>query len=276
MVTDLVSDEESKMPRKKVNDIEMYYEIQGEGEPVLLIAGIGQDHNTWRLIAPDLSSRFQLILPDNRGVGQTGMPDMTYTVDLMAGDFLGLLDQLEIPSAHVVGHSLGAAIAFEMGRGHPERVGKVVMMSALYPGPEAVMPSDEAMELLTDRSGEPQDLVRRGVRVATAPGFKERQPELFEVLVQAGLNRTQPAKIYERQSAAGGLYLQTDHLAEGFEPALLLVYGEHDQVAPPDNGERIQSQLPKAQMALIANAGHFLHVEQPGAVADAVVTFLED
>jgi pimeloyl-ACP methyl ester carboxylesterase len=263
------------VPKVEVNDIEMYYEAQGDGDPLLLVAGIGQDHNTWGFMAPGLSSRFRLIMPDNRGVGQTDMPDMAYTVERMASDMLGLLDELEIQSAHVVGHSLGAAIAFEMGRGHPDRVRKVVMMSGLYPGPQVVMPSAEAMALLTDRSGEPQDLVERGVRVATAPGFKERRPELFEMLVQAGLNRTQPPKIYERQSAAGGLYLQADHLTEGFEPPLLLIYGEHDAVAPPANGERIQEKLPQADLTLIPEAGHFLHVEQPAAVNRAIIEFLE-
>lgn len=264
------------MPKTNVNDIQMHYEIQGEGEPLLLIAGIGQDHQTWGLMAPQLKTHVQLILPDNRGVGQTDMPDMTYTVELMASDFLALLDTLKIPSAHVAGHSLGAAIAFEMGRGDPERVRKVVMMSGLYPGPQVAMPSPEAMELLTDRSGDPEDLVKRGTRLATAPGFEQRQPALFNMLVQAGLSRTQPPKIYERQSAAGGLYVQSDHAAEGFEPPLLLIYGEHDQVAPPENGKRIQSAITEAEMILVPDAGHFLHIEQPGVVADAILDFLED
>jgi len=263
------------MPKTTVNDIEMYYEIQGEGDPLLLIAGIGQDHHTWGLMAPRLQAHVQLILPDNRGVGQTDMPNMTYTVELMADDFLALLDALEIDSAHVVGHSLGAAIGFEMGRDHPERVRKVVMMSGLYPGPKVAMPSPEAMEVLTDRSGEPEDLVKRGTRIATAPGFEERQPELFAMLVQAGLNRTQPPTIYQRQSTAGGLYVQEDHLDDGFDPPLLLVYGESDVVAPPDNGERIQDELLDAEMVLIPDAGHFLHVEQPAAVSDAIIEFLE-
>ena len=263
------------MPKTKVNDIEMYYEVQGEGEPLLLISGIGQDHSTWGLMGPALHPHFRLILPDNRGVGQTGMPDMTYTVEQMASDFLALLDKLDVASTHVVGHSLGAAIAFEMGRAYPERVRKVVMMSGLCPGPQVVMPSGEAMELLTDRSGEPEELVKRGTRVATAPGFEECQPQLFNRLVQAGLNRTQPPKIYQRQSAAGGLYLQEDHLVDGFEPPLLLVYGQHDQVAPPENGERIQQELPEADLTLISEAGHFLHVEQPAAVSDAIIAFLE-
>ncbi len=263
------------MPECTVNDIDMYYEVQGKGEPLLLIAGIGQDHNTWRLMAPRLEQHFQLILPDNRGVGQTDMPDMPYTVELMASDFLALLNELDIASAYVAGHSLGAAIAFEMGRSDAARIRKAVMISGLYPGPKVVMPSSEAMEVLTDRSGEPEELVKRGTRVATAPGFEERQPVLFNMVVQAGLNRTQPAKIYQRQSAAGGLYVQSEHLADGFKPPLLLIYGEHDVVAPPENGRRIQRELPDAEMVLIPNAGHFLHIEQPAAVSEAIIEFLE-
>lgn len=259
----------------KVNDINMCYEITGAGPPLLLITGIGQDHNAWAMMAPGLAAHFQLVLPDNRGVGQTDMPDVEYTVELMAADMLGLLNALEIESAHAVGHSLGAAIAFEMGRARPDRVKRVVMMSGLYPGPQVVMPSERAMKVLTDRSGHPEELVRRGIRIAAAPGFEERQPALFNLLVQAGLSRTQPPNIYLRQSAAGGLYLQADHLAGGFEPPLLLIYGEHDEVASPENGRRIQARLAGAKLTLIPDAGHLLHVEQPGAVNTAIIEFLE-
>jgi pimeloyl-ACP methyl ester carboxylesterase len=131
------------------------------------------------------------------------------------------------------------------------------------------------MELLTDRSGDPEDLVKRGVRAATAPEFEEREPELFKALVQAGLSRTQPPRIYQRQSGAGALYLQEDHLVGGFEPPLLLIYGEYDQVAPLENGERIQAELPQAELTVIPDAAHFLHVEQPDRVVEAIVAFLE-
>jgi len=262
------------MPTVHTNGINLYYESSGAGEPLLLIAGVGQDHNAWAFLAPSLAAQFQLILPDNRGAGQTEMPDIAYTVEMMAADMIGLLDALGIAWAHVAGHSLGAAIAFEMGRACPERVGKVVMMSALYPGPQVVMPSERAMPVLTDRSGDPEELVKRGIRIAAAPDFEARQPALFDLLLQAGLRRTQPANIYLRQSAAGGMYLGADHLAGGFAPPLLLLYGEHDEVAPAENGRRIQAALPGAQLRLIPEAGHLLHVEQPAAVAVAMGEFL--
>jgi hypothetical protein len=83
--------EKNHMPTIRVNDIDMYYEIHGAGEPVVLIAGLNSDHTMYRGILPELAAKYQIIVFDNRGVGQTDKPDIPYTIDMMAGDAAGLL-----------------------------------------------------------------------------------------------------------------------------------------------------------------------------------------
>jgi pimeloyl-ACP methyl ester carboxylesterase len=268
------------MPIVTVNDIQLYYEVHGQGPPLVLISGVGQGRSYWELadVLPTLARHFQVISFDNRGIGQSSMPDLPYTVELMASDTLGLLDQLNLERVHVIGHSLGAMIAFELGRSHPERVGGVVMLSGLYPGPTAVLPTAAATELLLNRQAEPGELARRGIRVATAPNFETKHPELVEALVQIALNRTQPPHIFLRQLGASQAYIQTDKLdpPAAFYPPLCLLHGEFDQATSYPNGELIKAKIPHAQLHLIADAGHMLPIEQPGIWIEIVKAFLRE
>ena len=116
------------MPEAKINNLSIHYEEpRGEGEPLLLIAGLGGDHSSWLPVADKLAESFRLISFDNRGAGQSTVPKSPYTIREMADDALKLLDHLNIESAHVVGHSMGGYIAQEFAINYPERVRKLVL-----------------------------------------------------------------------------------------------------------------------------------------------------
>ena len=91
------------MPTVKVNDINMYYEISGDGEPLVLIAGLGTDLTIYEPIIARLSKKYRVVAFDNRGVGRTDKPDIPYTID----DTAGLLRATGIKQAHVLGVSIG-------------------------------------------------------------------------------------------------------------------------------------------------------------------------
>src|SRR5581483_8222416 len=100
------------MPRIKANDIELYHEIHGTGEPLLLVMGFGASSAAWRPeLVESLARSFQVITFDNRGTGQSDKPDELYSLAMMADDAAGLLDALGISSAHVFGVSMGGMIA---------------------------------------------------------------------------------------------------------------------------------------------------------------------
>lgn len=266
------------MPKISVNDIEIYYELRGidaPGTPMVLITGVGRSINFWEPAMLDyLSRHFPVLIFDNRGAGQSSMPDEAYTVEMFAADTLALIEAVGLARPHVVGHSLGATIALELGRLASERIGKVIGMSMLYPGPTLVMPSERTLQIMIDRSGEPRDLIERGLRIALSPGFEQRHPDRFRAMVEEGLNRTQPPNIYVRQSQSAMGYVQEDKLAHGFAPDLCLIYGEHDEVTQPGNGTQIQANVPETPLYIIPATGHLLPAEQPHLVADIITTFL--
>ncbi len=266
------------MPTVQSNDITLYYEIHGaqHDETLLLINGVGQWHEAWWRNVGPLAEHFRVITFDNRGIGDSGKPDIPYNLEMMADDTLGLLDALEIEQTHVLGHSLGGGIALFMARKATARIQSLILASTLYWGPKVAMPSERAMQVLQDRSGDPLELVKRGIRIACAEGIEARDPEAFQKLVDLRFNSQQTPNLYLRQSQAGLPYLQDDHIADFAPPMpVLLLVGEHDEVAPPANSEAIQAVWPHAKLVEIKGAGHLFNIEEPAATHQAILDFLK-
>jgi len=195
---------------------------------------------------------------------------------MMADDTLGLMDALGIERAHVLGHSLGGGIALFMAKKQPQRLRSMILASTLYWGPKVTMPSERAMQVLQDRTGDPVELVRRGIRVAAAEGFEERDPEGFQKLIDLRFQSQQTPNLYLRQSSAGLAYFQHDHIAD-FIPTMpvLLLVGAEDEVAPPANSEAIAAAWPGARLVVIPGAGHLFNIEKPDESHRAILDFLK-
>lgn len=114
------------MARVTIGDCTLYVERHGDGFPVLLISGLGGLAGYWRDQITSFSRDFSTITHDHRGIGQSDHVVMKYTVQKMAEDVIGIMDALEIPKAHIVGHSTGGAIAQVLAIDHPTRVGALV------------------------------------------------------------------------------------------------------------------------------------------------------
>lgn len=118
------------MPKVKLADCEINYEIHGEGPPLLLVAGLGGALTYWGPQVEPLARHFKVILYDHRGTGLSTHDKIRYTVDGMAEDVLDLLDALKLESVHLVGHSTGGAIGQILGADHPQRLRSMVMYAS--------------------------------------------------------------------------------------------------------------------------------------------------
>ena len=122
------------MPKAKGGDIEIYYEVHGQGLPLIMILGLGQDIPTWHFQIPEFSKHFKLIVFDNRDSGMSSQCSAPYTTEDMARDTLGLMDHLHIERAHILGTSMGGMIAQLVALLAPERVISLVLASTTTTG----------------------------------------------------------------------------------------------------------------------------------------------
>lgn len=266
------------MPKVHANGIDVYYEIQGKGLPLVLIAGISYSHWMWHRMAPDLAQHYQVILFDNRGVGKSEAPPGPYSAQMMAEDTVRLLEALDIQKAVVMGHSMGGFIAQALVLEHPERVEKLILAATNFGGPNHIPITPQAMAVLSDVSGDPVERFKRGLEVSTAPGFAEAHAEIIEQwLAYRSENPIDPAA-YQAQLAVGlGLLSE----AASFEKKLpnvqaptLILFGEHDKVVPVGNAELLHQQIPNSQVKILPEAGHFFPIEKPHIAAQAIFKFL--
>ncbi len=268
------------MPTVKSNGINIVYEITGAGHPLVLITGVGYGKWFWHKAVPTLAKHFQVITFDNRGAGDSDKPDGPYTVPLMAADTAGLLDALNVKSAYVMGHSLGGYIAQELIVTRPNLVSKLILASTNFGGTKVIPITPEAMQVLTDRSGDPGELVKRGIAIACAPGFAERQPQVAQELLQYRLTNPVPRAQYAAQVAAGASTLAyTDEIVDQRMSAIkvptLILFGEHDKVVPPGNANLMAKKIAGAKVKILPRVGHVFPIEDPAATMDAIVAFLK-
>ncbi|MGH2414035.1 MAG: alpha/beta fold hydrolase, partial [Microcystaceae cyanobacterium] len=118
------------MPTLQANGINLFYDLEGTGEPLLLISGFGCDHSYWSLIMPSLVSHYQVIGLDNRGSGQSSTPPGPYSIKQMATDVALLLEHLGLAQVQVVGHSMGGQIAQELALSFPSKVRSLALLAS--------------------------------------------------------------------------------------------------------------------------------------------------
>lgn len=265
------------MPKAKVNDIELYYEVHGGGTPLVLISGLGYSMWQWHLMVPYLEKYFQVITLDNRGVGQSDKPAGPYSASILAKDTIGLLDALTIDRAIIMGHSMGGFIAQAITLEYPERAGKLILASTNFGGPRHVPVTPEAMAVLSDVTSDPVTRFKNGLGVSTAPGWAEKNPEMIQKWIEWRIaNPIEPVH-YQAQFAIGLALLPEAAAYENKLPNVsvptLILFGAHDKVVPAANADLLAKKIPGSQICILPDAGHFFPIEVPEEAAQAVIQF---
>jgi pimeloyl-ACP methyl ester carboxylesterase len=193
------------MPTTKVGDISIYYEIHGKGEPLLLIMGYGGNSARWFSVLDDFSKEYRVVVFDNRGTGRSDKPNVPYTIKMMAGDAVGLLDAIGIDAAHVFGVSMGGMIAQEYALSYPDRLMSLILGCTSCGGAGAIPPTPDAAKALFDPArGQLSDEERiRG----TAPWlwsqeFIDSHPDIVNRFVTDSLKHPTPPHGYACQGRA--------------------------------------------------------------------------
>jgi 3-oxoadipate enol-lactonase len=259
------------MPTAQVNDVELNYRLEGDGEEtIVLVNGLADDLGTWEYQADDfIAGGFRVLRFDNRGIGASSKPAGPYSSRMLADDAKALVDHLGVTDFHLMGISMGGMIVQEYALAYPDDL-RSVTMACTYaaPGPFC----SRMFALWADLApvlGVP--LVMRDVTLwaFTVPFFEQRAAELaqFETAMRY---MDQPVHAYLAQLAVIQNHDTTDRLGDIRVPALVLA-GEEDILIPVSLSRRIHEGIPGSEWAT-TKGGHGCVWEHP---AEFNRTFLD-
>lgn len=260
-------------------DVRIAYEVHDAESPiapwVVLVHGRGFDRSGWEPLLRPLTDHFKVLLLDNRGIGESDVPEPPYSVSAMAGDVTAVLDEIGIRHAHVIGASLGGMIAQEIAVEHPERVERLVLI-ATSPGGEAACPIPEPTQRLIEEMSEldHETFVRRAIENSLCEQTVRLQPHLVERLIARQLESPQRDQGFEGQAAAAQAFTVVDRLGDLRAPTLVL-HGDDDHIVDPRDAETLIGKIPNAWLIRFPRCGHLIFWEQPEEVVSILVDFLK-
>ena len=274
------------MSTAKVGAIELYYEEQGSGDPLLLIMGLAADSRAWLFQVPDFAGRYRTITFDNRGVGRSSKPPGPYSIHEMADDAAGLLEALDIARAHVVGVSMGGMIAQELALRHPQRV-RGLVLACTFPEPDSDLERQQQFSV-SQFGGQITSTGEMQIDVQALDPLQFFQHLLPRVFNQSFIDRELPKLIqlfsgaleygFSLEAILGQVHAvmshrTTDRLHQITAPTLVLT-GDADLLVPSANSDILARHIPGAKLVKVAGGSHGFNFETPDVFNRHVLDFL--
>ena len=263
------------MQRTRVNGIELAYELQGTGAPLVMIHGAQGDQTMFANLAAEFANHFRVLTFDQRGSGLSEKPDMDYSIALLADDTAALMDQVGFSAAHILGVSMGGTIAQEIALRHPHKVVSLVLGCTTPGGPKAIRVGGDSFAAAY--STRPMSAEERGRALAEAAfsrGYLAKHPEVISTLVEGRRQRPlDPVALGHRLKA---IYMHDayDRLSQIKCPTLVIT-GKDDALVPWENSRILAERIPGAELVLLEPAGHCFWLEQHDQSGKAILRFFQ-
>lgn len=257
----------------------------GEGETLLLVHGIAGSCNTFEPVLEALAERYQVIAPDLLGHGQSGKPRGDYSLGAHASGLRDLMEILEVPSATIVGHSLGGGVAMQMAYQFPKRCERLVLVASGGLGPEvtpilraATLPgTDIALSIATSERAKG---VYRKVLSPLKRFNLEPAPTLGHVMEHVACLQDREARhafihtVRAVMDLRGQRIDARDRLYLANHVPMMIVWGERDRFIPVKHGREAHAMLPESRFEVFKDAGHFPHRDDPERFIDILLDFM--
>ena len=260
------------MPKVSVRDIDINYQEAGTGFPLILIHGLNGDLTGWALVLPEFSKHYRTVALDVRGHGGTSKPDQPYSIKGFAEDFHQFMKQLKIPRAHILGLSMGGAIAQQFALDHPEMIQSLVLVSTFsYIDEQARRAFTRLSRSLKD-GGYPA-FFDEVIKLAFTPEYIAANPGPLAELKAKRVAINSPAAIGRATDACLAFNLQNE-IAKISIPALI-VSGRKDVFTPVHLAEQIHRSIRGSEWKILEEVGHNLYIEKSSQLAQVVLEFLK-
>jgi 3-oxoadipate enol-lactonase len=244
------------------------------GEPMLMIQGLGADSRGWALQRVAFGRRFRCIAIDNRGVGGSAGAPQPFSLEEMALDAIAVLDELGIESAHVMGASMGGAIAQYLAVGRPDRVRSLVLACT------SCRHHEWRRELLAEWADAVRErgmgaLASDGLQWLVGPRLRRRFGIWLNLMARILLQATPEAFVAQVQAILDAPDDVRFELVKVRAPTFVIT-GSQDLLTPVGDAEELAELVPNAQLFELRGAAHALMVEAPNSYNAAVLEFLDE
>ncbi len=263
------------MPTIEANGQTLYYEVHGDGEPLLAVMGLAVDSLAWTLQVPELSARHRTVIFDNRDVGQSSMAEGPYEIGDMARDALALADALELDTFHLLGYSMGGAISQEVALAAPERV-RTLTLAVTWPAGGAW--ARKLTEVWGERMGKlsRENHVDQLMLLTFSEEFFENEEGaawMRDMLLQNP--HPQPPEAFMRQLDASSRHDTTERLPRLSVPTHV-IGAERDLLVPVWKSRDLADLIPDAKLTVLPGAAHGANIERATEFNAAVLDFIAE
>jgi len=261
------------MPFAPVNGTSLYFEVHGEGEPLLLIMGQGSDHHGWDPVRADFASKHRVIVFDHRGTGESDKPrEPAYSTRGFARDVVGLLDHLGIARAHAYGISMGGRICQWLGIDHGSRIGGLVLGCTTPGNTHGVARSVEVDAHMANRPTDPDERAAFLAEQMVSPAYLAAHSEYLETLRERARNPIPPfaQKMHYLASEGHDTWAELPNISV----PTLVIHGTEDGINPTANAPLLAKRIPGAELRMIEGGRHGYFIEFRDEATPAVLDFL--
>ena len=268
------------MPTVRVNDAEIYYEVHGEGQPIVFLSETACDGEVWKIYqVPEFSKDHRVVIHDYRGTGQSSKPSMNYTTQIFAKDTVALMDYLKVEDAIVVGHSMGGRVAQVLALDYPSRVKKLVLAStgSHYPQTKG-LPLKICKEMI--EWGYEEYERDHSILVGFTDEFLKRHPDRVERYLKVRMQNLCPVEFYLRHLLARQSHDTSGRLKDIRQPTLILV-GDDDRNMTSEINHRMSSDIlargiPNSKLVILPNERHSYFFANPDAAHKIIRDFIKE
>ena len=250
-----------------------YRKFGDKGAPLLLIAGLTADMSVWEPMIPELSKNHQVLIFDNLGVGYSQYPDVQVSLDEMASISNKLAESVFATPYHVVGHSMGGAIAQIVAKNHPSLLSLTIVCSFSKLSPLFTLVCKQK-EKMYDQGLPPQFIDELALPWAFAPEYLEKEGVLEGIYKFQEENPCPQSKAGYKMQLNALLGFESIKWLVKIQAPTLIIGGEKDLIAPKEDSIQLTEGIPNARLELLPNIGHVPQFENPERLANLMSNFL--
>jgi len=252
------------MASVNVEGVNIYYEVLGQGEPLVMIQGFGQYSLQWGQLPNEFAKQYTVILMDNRGTGRSDKPDSPMSIAILADDISKVLDALSIRRANIFGVSMGGLISQRFAINHPERVINLILGCTFPSGAHHIQPPSDGMRILFDveylKSLTPEQITRETFKFLCSEEYINENPEAYKYYHRVTMENPTPGYTYKRQSQAIAQEDTWEGLP-GIKVPTMIITGTSDRIVPYKNSELIRERIAGSELVLLQDKRHGFYIE---------------